>query len=337
MIRKTIIFFIYYIFYFFIINEIRLKKKIFYNKKFLYPDNYGFGDFIVFCENLIGKLNKSKLILCYSRNQLNSAKFFFDSKYISRTIFILPSFLNETHLAYNFLTKSKNFAPLNIRSYLNSKVPASELFYANKKIINYIRVRLKKFLVSNIIKDIVKKKTICLFIKHYSNEKFILNYGRRQTSRLDKIYKLIKLINKKKFNIIILGTNNDLFIKKAKIKFANKEKKYNIHFFTDISNNYSIAEQAYVATNSSGYIGSQSGAAVFFMMLNKKSLLIDATKSSYNNLWKNNILFLYKKIKKKNTNTYNDLYFNQQISDTKHKVKEIEFRELKYNFFKKFN
>ena len=184
---------------------------------------------------------------------------------------------------------------------------------------------------------VLTKKTITLFVKNFSlygltNKN--INYQVRQTRNLDKIYKLIKFITKKKFNIIILGTNKDHFIKIIKNKKIINNK--NIFLFKNLSKNYSIADQAYLANYSSGYVGNGSGSCIFFDILKKKLLLIDYVNLKYINLWKSNKIFIFKKIyyKKEKKIKLFDMYtqYNRNIC----KIIESTYTEIKSNFIKNF-
>jgi len=71
----------------------------------------------------------------------------------------------------------------------------------------------------------------------------------------------------------------------------------NIFLLNEISKNYSVQDQVFVALNSRGYIGSVSGANIFFHLLNKKNINIDATYDNTRKMYKKNTRFLFKKIK----------------------------------------
>ena len=71
--------------------------------------------------------------------------------------------------------------------------------YGTDEQIKYIKTRLNKFEVSAKLKKVLEDKTIAIAIKHYSYNKknSDINFQRRQTRNLNKIYKLINVINNK--------------------------------------------------------------------------------------------------------------------------------------------
>jgi hypothetical protein len=327
MIKNLIKFVIYSFYSKLILIEIRLRKLFFSNEILIYTNSFGFGDFVALSINLIGKLNNKKKLLCYSYNQLDIANFYFDQNKIRKIFFRLPKYLDESYLGNNFLVKSKYFKPTVIENYINKKISISDLYYGNRKIIKYIKKRLKKKIINTNLKKIFDKETFSIFIKHYNNKKYIANFGRRQTADIRKIYKLINFLIKKNFNILILGTKLDKFTSVCKLKYNNKNK--NIFFLQDISRKYSIHEQVYVALNSKGYIGSISGACSFFLMLNKKILFIDSVINYSDKMWKKNVMFLYKQIKI--SNRYQKIIFREiyNIKEKKIKIMENSYDEIK--------
>jgi len=312
-------FFIYSFYSKLILIEIRLRELFFSKEKLIYTKSFGFGDFVALSLNLIGKLSNKKKLLCYSYNQLNIANFYFNENRIIKTFFKLPRYLSETYLGNNFLVKSKYFKPSVVDNFINKKIGISDLYYGNKKFIKYINKRLKKKKISDCLKQIFNKETFSIYIKHFNNNKKITNFGRRQTTDIRKIYKLIDFLIKKNFNILILGTKLDKFINICKLKY--KKKNNNIFFLQDISKKYSIHDQVYVALKSKGYIGSISGACSFFFILNKKILFIDSTSYYSDKMWKKNVTFLYKKIKI--SNQYQKIRL-EKIYSLKRKIKIIE-------------
>ncbi len=336
-IKKNIIHIIYFFFSKLIILELKFRKLFFLNENLLYTKSFGFGDYVVFCLHIKDKLNLNNKILCFSKTQKETAEFFFKKEFIISTLFLIPEFLNETYIGDNFLVKSNIFNPVNLKNPINKKVPISNLFYSNKIQLKYIINKIKTFPISEKIKNIFKKKTITIFIKHYTKSVITSSYGRRQTKNLNKVYKLIEVIIKKNFNILILGKDFDEFTNLAFEKYYNKHSD-KIYFFKNLSDNYSIAEQAFIALNSRGYIGSQTGANSFFLIMNKKVFIFDGCKDKYNHLWKNNI-YLYKRIKLNKDLKYHDLEFTKEY--TRYQlmtVKENSFIEIKKkltNFLKK--
>ena len=307
--KNIIIFFIYSFLSKIILLEIILRSKIFPKTKLFYSGygaSFGFGDHVTFCVNIKKKINKRGKIFCFSKLQFEVASFFYDKKYIIKSFLALPKFLNETRLGLRFLHNNKNFKPTNLISAHNNKISAYLLYYGTEHQIKFIQNRIEDSNISTKLKNVLTKKTITLFVKNFSLnlvKNININYQVRQTRNLDKIYKLIKFITKKKFNIIILGTNKDHFIKIIKNKKIINNK--NIFLFKNLSKNYSIADQAYLANYSSGYVGNYSGSDVFFQILKKKIINIDMVIWNRIKLWKSNRQYTFKyvveKLRKKKT------------------------------------
>ena len=250
----------------------------------------------------------------------------------------LPKFLSETRLGLRFLLNSKNFSPTKLISPHNSKITAYLLYYGTQNQIKFIQNRIKDSNISIDLKNILKKKTVTLFIKNFSLKSAInknINYQVRQTRNLEKIYKLIKFITKKKFNIIILGTNKDHFIKIIKNKKIVNNK--NIFLFKDLSKSYSIADQAYLANYSNGYIGNGSGSCIFFDIMKKKLLLIDFVNMKYINLWKHNRIVIFKKIYDVNIKKIKVFNWYKKYESNNYKIIESSYSEIKSNLMKILN
>lgn len=331
MIKKFIKKFLKFIIYSFyskiILTELKLRDLLFQKEELIYSSSFGFGDFIVFCANLINKLNNKKKILCYSINQLEVASFFFNNNKINKTVFKLPKYLNETYLGNNYLKKSKYFKPRIIKNYLAKKnVGLSRVFYGNRTIIKYIKNKLRKNKINKNLKDVFKKKTISIFIKHYSDKIEFTNYGRRQTADLVKIYKIINFLINKNFNVLILGTKFDKFTNLCKLNYKKNMK--NIFFLNEISKNYCIQDQVFVALNSEGYIGSNSGANIFFHLLNKNNIIIDTAYENTHKMFKKNTRWLYKKIKIFNKFEKLHHYKNYNLNNVKNNLLENSYNEI---------
>jgi hypothetical protein len=160
------------------------------------------------------------------------------------------------------------------------KIPASfsREYQFNNSIYfkNLIIKLLKKFKLRKKIMDFSNNKYVCLFIKHYNTDTNNLTGScSRQTSDLKPIKKVLVYLMKKKIITLIFGTNADksFYILKT-FTMKNKLNDY-IVFLKDLSPNYLLEDQIYLANNSIGYIGSCSGPNVLFYFLRKKMLLLN--------------------------------------------------------------
>jgi len=63
-IKKYLKFTIYSFYSKIILTELKLKDLLFQKDELIYSSSFGFGDFVIFCANLINKLNNKKKILC---------------------------------------------------------------------------------------------------------------------------------------------------------------------------------------------------------------------------------------------------------------------------------
>jgi len=327
---KFLINIIYLLYSKLIILEIIIRSNIFSNTRLLYSGwdgGFGFGDHVTFCVNIKSKLNKNSKLFCYSNQQFETAKFFYEKKYLIKSIFSIPKFLNTSIIGLYFLGKHKNFKPQKLMSPHNKKLKIT-LYYGTNEQIKYIKTRLNKFEVSAKLKKVLEDKTIVLFIKNFSHIKTMnknINFQVRQTRNLDKIFRLLNFL-KKKFKIVILGNRDDNFIKIIGDKKLIDNKK--IFLFDDLSENYSIADQVYLAENVSGYVGNGSGAMVFFDILKKKVLLIDFMYMENLKFWKKNRNYLFKKALNKETNKAEIFNYYKRYDANKYKIIENNFEEI---------
>jgi hypothetical protein len=330
--------FIYWFFSQLIIFEIILRSKFYPNTKLLYSGwlrGFGFGDHIAFCVNIKEKIKINERLFCYSNQQFENALFFFDKKLIIKSFFAIPKFLNESHLGNKYLYNNNFFKPKKLKSPHNNKIELN-LCYGTKPQIEFIKSRLKKFTISTKLKNILNKKTIVIGIKNFSLKKKInnnVNFQKRQTRDLKKIFKLLKKISSANINIILLGKASEHFIK----IFINKKIPVkNIYLFKDLSKNYSISDQVYLAQNAYGYFGNGYGAMVFFDILVKKILLIDYVWVDVNNLYKKNRLHLYKKIINKKNKRIEICDLVKSYNNKDHKILENTYEQIYKNFKIKF-
>jgi len=270
---------------FYRILSLMIIHDIKYTKDLAYSKHFGFGDTIFFyLLYRLKKIKSKKKIFCFSKNQLNIAKFLLPNKNIKRSKILLPEVFVNKFLSEN-LFKFKHFNPIIIKNFEQSITQTVKI-----KII--LKNSIQEHLVSKNIINYVKKKYVCLFIKHYHFDEKKIIPSIRNTSNLIKIEKLILYLQKKGFAVVILGKNYDKFPKYIKSKIKNK----NLVYLSKLSKNYSINDQFYLADKCSFYLGSASGASIPYFLLNKKILHFDTTKSLFDARAKN-IIWLYKKIK----------------------------------------
>ena len=299
MFKNTIIHYLYYFFYKLIILEIILRKKFFYKVDLKYVghlNGFGFGDHVSFCVNIKNKIKKNNKIFCFSQLQYEVATFFYDKKYVIKSILPIPKFLNESRLGFKFLQNDINFKPSKLTS-PHGKNYKLTLNYGTQNQIKFILKNLKKFKISKKLSLVLKKKVIVIGIKNFSLENKVnkdINFQVRQTRDLNKVYKLMNYIKNKDIKIIIMGKIRDNFIKIIKSKNIIDNKK--VFLFKDLSKKYSIADQVYLAEKSTGFVGNGYGAMVFFDILKKKTILFDYVWVKHNNLFHKNRLCLYKKV-----------------------------------------
>jgi hypothetical protein len=332
-IMKFIIYFFFFKIVIYSIFFLKLKKK-----NVLYTNHFGFGDFLFFCVHIRKRINSNNKIFCFSKLQYEIANFFFEQKYIAKSFILAPRFISDSHLGYNFLDKQKIFIPTNPKRFApdNRKVPISDFYKGTRSSIKFIKLKINARKISTRIVDVLKKPTISLFIKNFSKYKNNhINFQVRQTRDLIKIQRIIYFLNQKNFNVIILGTEKDHFIQLFSKKiYKNKQILKNIFLFKDLSDNYSISDQAYVALNSIGYIGSASGAMGFFGLLNKKTILIDAVFYYADKYWKD-FIFLYKKIYNKKNKTLKKFIWKKYYDPSSYKIVEVNFKDIKNVLVKK--
>lgn len=319
-----------FVLYFFFSKVIFISLVYFKLKKIklFYTDHAGFGDHLFYCVEIRKKLTVDQKIFCYSKLQLEVAEFFFDKKYISKSFILMPKLMSESHLVYRFLSKKKFFNPTNLfRLKDNKKIPISDYYSGNDETIKYIHNKIDKSKISNSLVKIFNKPTICIYIKNFSLQKNNhINFQVRQTRDLNKILDILKFLNVHDYNIIILGKEKDHFIKLLPNNIKNGNEK-NIFLLKNISRNYSIADQAYVAKNAVGFLGSASGAMGFFGILNKRVILIDAVSYYADKYWKN-FTFLYKKAKNKIKNEEEIFVWKKYYDPNNYEIVETTYDEI---------
>jgi hypothetical protein len=322
---KFLIYFFYSKIILFSIFVLRLKKTY-----ILYPDHFGFGDFVQFCNLMRYKIKKNK-IFCYSILQYEIANFFFEKKNIKTSLVLMPKFMNESHIGYNFLLKSKIFESTKypvLKLADGIRVPSHDFFIRTRESIQYTISRINPNIVSIDLLKLFQKPTLLLFIKNFSKKKNNhINFQVRQTRNLDKIIRLINFINKKNVNTLIIGKNNEHFIQYISKVISNKNWK-NVYLFNKLSKNYSIVDQAYVALHALGYIGSSSGAGIFCTILKKKLVIIDAPYHYIDKYW-DNYTFLYKKLYNKINKNFKKFIWKKHYNPVTYKIVETNYKEIK--------
>ena len=196
----------------------------------------------------------------------------------------------------------------------------------------------EKFEISAKLKKILQDKTIAFAIKYYPYNKkknSDILFQRRQTRNLKKIYKLLHIICNKNINVVLLGKKKNHFIKTISGKKLIDNKK--IFLFDDLSENYSIADQVYLAENASGYIGSGAGDMIFFDTLKKKTLLIDYTWVENLNLYLKNRKWLFKTVQNKKNKKIEVFNWLKVYNSKYHKLIENSYDEIYKAAKKKFN
>ena len=322
---KFLIYFIFSKIIFLLIYFSRLKKI-----NLLYTNHFGFGDYLFFCVKLRNKLNSNTKIFCYSKLQNEIASFFFEKKNIVNSFLLMPKFMNESHIGYQFLSKNIIYKPSNFKRVApdNSLVPISDWYKGTQNSIEFIKQKINNSKISKDLIDIFQKPTLCLFIKNFSKYKNNhLNFQVRQTRDLNKINQLLEFLDKKKINILILGTKKDHFVQLLENDMKNR-KYNNIYLFKNISKKFSIADQAFSAYNSIGYVGSATGTMGFFGLLNKQVILVDAVSYYADKYW-DNFTFLYKKILNKKYKTIQIFSWKKYYDPKENDIIENSYEDIK--------
>ena len=282
------------------------------------------------------KLNSSTKVFCYSKLQSEIASFFFDKKHMVNSVLLMPKIMNESHMAYQFLSKNKIYKPSDFKIYSpeNSKIPISDWYQGTINSIDFIKKKIDKSDISAPIIEVLKRPTISLFVKNFSKYRNNhLNFQVRQTRDLNKIYELFKFLNKQKINVLVLGTKKDHFIQI--LESGKIMRNYdNIYLFKDLSKKFSIADQAFSAFNSIGYVGSATGTMGFFGLFNKKVILIDAVSYYADKYW-SNFTFLYKKIFNKKNKTLKVFSWKKYYDPNEVEIIENSYDEIRFAIEKK--
>jgi len=261
------------------INLSLIKNKVVSNFAF---SKYAFGDIFAALIQNYNKIQNSKLkILVYSDFEEKLARLFFQKDKIKKTFFYLPEWVPIYSLKQNL----KNLQILN-RSY-KKNITSNE----KKILIKILNENLNW--VSPKIKKLQNQKYVLLLVKHYNHDTNNLNSPfHRQTSDLEKVFKIINFLLKKKLKIILLGNNKDYYLKKVK-KFS---KNKNILYFNELSINTSLIDQLFLHYNCKFSIGTDCGAFIMSIFLKKKIIFFDALLNNEGLNRLKNVYFLYKNI-----------------------------------------
>ena len=313
-----------------------LTIELFFKRNQIYSKFIGFGDYFnfFFYLKLKNKL-KNKNILCFNKTQLKIVKFFFPKNIVKKVFFTFPEQFswNSNSLLVKILN-SFFFKPYIIKE-------ADDYFKSSYKTKKLLLSLCNNQKVTKNITNFFDKKYICIYVRHYNENVNSQTPCIRQTANLNKIFKIISFLIKKKINIVVLGLKSEPFQIRIKSLFRNK---YNnkLFYFSDLTDSYSLEDQLQIVNNSLGCIASPSGHLTLFHYLNKKVILFDYieyTKFQRTKAFLKNKIVLYKKIKLKGK------LINCHIDDIKKEAadnnqilnfKEVTFNELKFNVCKLF-
>ena len=107
-----------------------------------------------------------------------------------------------------------------------------------------------------------------------------------------------------------------------------KTKNYNnIYLFKNLSEEFSIADQAFSAYNSIGYVGSSTGTMGFFGLLDKKVVVVDAVSYYADKYW-SNFTFLYKKILNKKNEALGVFIWKKYYDPKENKIIVLQTLEI---------
>ena len=308
-------------------NFISLSKK-----KIFFPTSFGFGDFILFYVKYYKKiLNKNHTTLVFCKMQNNIVSYLF-----KKNSFLSLPFYISNRLVYLVVSFNKKYI---INRFNNSS--EKELLTADKSNFTVKKKNLLlKFLDINLIseelKNIFRKPTVSFYIKYYDDSvNHIDGSHDRATSNLTKAVRIINFLLSKNFNVLVLGNNRDLGSLKLNNFYKRKNKKMNIYFFQDLSKEYSINDQVYVALKSKFVVSAGIGGslAIPFLLL-KKKIIYDVPKIRKNNI--NNLRYNYYDYKKISINNEKYKIFEQnsnfykKLKNLKYNIKEASYEEIIY-------
>jgi hypothetical protein len=312
-----------------------LTIELFFKRNYIYSRFIGFADYFnfFFYLKLKNKLN-NKNILCFNNTQLKIVKFFFPKNIVKKVFFTFPERFSWNSVS--LLVKISNtffFKPYIIKE-------ADDLFKSSGKTKKTLLSLCNNQKISKSITNFFVKKYICIYVRHYNENVNSQTPSVRQTANLDKIFKIISFLIKKKINILVLGVKSEPFQLRIK-SFLRNEYNNKLFYFSDLTDSYSIEDQLQIANNSLGYIGSATGHVTLFHYLNKKVILFDYieyTKFQRTKAFLKNKITLYKKIKLKGQliNCHVDNIKKAFDNDKILNFEEVTFNELKFNVCKLF-
>ena len=318
--------------YFFLVSIYFSNFILLSKKKIIFPTSFGFGDFLLFYVRYYKNfLNKQYTTLVFCNMQNNIINYLFKkNSFLSlpfnisnRLVYLITSF-NKKHIINRFNNSSEKELLLADKSN----------FTIRKK--NFLLKFLDINLISEELKNIFCKPTVSFCIKYYDDSVNLIDGSHdRATANLNKAVKIINFLLSKNFNVLVLGNNRDLGLVKIKNFYKKKNKKMNIFFFQELSKEYSINDQVYVALKSKFVVSAGIGGflALFFLLL-KKKIIYDVPKIRKNNI--NNLrynYYVYKKISinnekykilEQNTNFY------KKLKHLKYNITEASYEEIIY-------
>lgn len=307
----------------------------FSNKEYIYPQYISFGDTYMFYLYNYTKIKlENKKIIIFGHTDSKFVELIFKKhQYIYNPFYLLK--FSPEHLVHAKLKNEKNFKPY-ICDYTKVRNRPSI-----KNLINHNFKKKVNKISKNII-ELKNKKYFLFFIKYYNDDiNNISGSGTRQTANFVKVKKLIEFMLDNNHKVLVMGNNFDKSVEKIK-KLDFKDKKKDVLFFNDISDNYDLGDQIYVVNNSVGYVGNGCGFTEPVYFQRKIGIIFDIPfdpiRFPRHNL--NFRKFLYKKIKINNKETVfvcdqekNILGKNINYEIIETPLEEI-VSEIKKNFFK---
>jgi hypothetical protein len=243
----------------------------FNSKKYYYNHSLAYGDSLCYYLHNYKEItsNKRNIPLSFGSYHQEIVELFF--KKYKKLFFKMYDFMPYYRIG-SFIRKSKYFKPIINYKFLHLGIPEDELLLSKNHDILFKKI-LAKHKIRKEISDLVKAKSICLFIKYYNDNINDVSNGSfiRQTTDIKKIELIISFLISKKYKIFILGSYKDKGTALLKKKYAQNN---HICFLADFK--CSITEQIYIANKSSGYIGNFAGNQIPFILLKKKMVTFDS-------------------------------------------------------------
>lgn len=240
-----------------------LKKNLYFFKY------YGWADVFCFYLSKYNEIldNKEIFPFYWDQNTKNIVNFFFNKKKIIKSFFLVPRFFPSYDINSKLLSKTKNIGAYESEE----KNLGNDFLIKNSIEVKNFLENLINSQYSHNLNYLKKKKYVCFYLRYHENNVKIV----RSSSDISKGFKVVNYLIGKGYDILLMGNDNEKYLKIFREKYKNEIKQKRIMISAEISRKDSLADQLFIMLNSAFFCGTQSGFLAFYYFLKKNSISFD--------------------------------------------------------------